>query len=96
VDMTKIWDDSNGRLYLWALASTTIGVNLQLLASALGLVDQRQDPFSILSRGFDYINRFFMATEPSIYTHQIRIDDSNTARFDAESAQMLDQSAWLA
>ena len=96
VDLAKNWDDSNGREQLWALASTTIGVNLHLLGFSLGAAGQRQDPFSITARGFDFFNRFFVNAEPSgASASAVRIDDSNTARWDADSAAVLNVSPWF-
>jgi len=63
VDPKNALDDSAGRSVIWGLASTTIGATLHEMGHTFGL-PHANDPFCIMSRGFDYFNRFFCPYEP--------------------------------
>jgi hypothetical protein len=96
IDRGRIFDDSNGRGRLWALASTTIGVSLHLLCKTWGLEGLGYDPFSIMSRGFDYFSRHFVAFEPVAGTSaRLALVDSNSVRFDPQSAKRISECAWF-
>lgn len=64
VDGTQIFDDSNGRSTVWALASTTLGATLHELGHCYTL-PHCDDPFCVMTRGFDYLNRAFTVEEPA-------------------------------
>jgi hypothetical protein len=97
VDDTLIWDDTNGRSTLWALASTTIGAVLHELGHTFGLEHQMFDPMSIMSRGFDYFDREFILQEPPARGHSedVQVTDSSTAHWDTASAAKLTDSPWF-
>lgn len=96
VERTRIFDDSSGRGHLWALASTTIGVTLHLLCKTWGLEGLGYDPFSIMSRGFDFFSRHFVVLEPAIgHPNGMVVVDSNSVRFDAASAKHINECAWF-
>ncbi|HEY9682556.1 MAG TPA: hypothetical protein V6C86_13330 [Oculatellaceae cyanobacterium] len=96
VERTRIFDDSSGRGRLWALASTTIGVTLHLLCKTWGLEGVGYDPFSIMSRGFDFFSRHFVVLEPVAgHPSGMVVVDSNSVRFDAESAKQIKECAWF-
>lgn len=63
IDPTRTHDDSVGRSTYWALASTTMGATLHELGHTLDL-PHSPDPWDIMSRGFDYLNRAFTLVEP--------------------------------
>jgi hypothetical protein len=63
VDEGKTLDDSNGRRTVWANAATTFGAMAHEMGHTFGLPHTR-DPFSVMSRGFDFFNRTFTVDEP--------------------------------
>lgn len=62
VDPNRVSNDTVGRGTFWALASTTIGASLHELGHTFGL-PHSSDPFSVMSRGFDYFTRAFVMAE---------------------------------
>ena len=63
IDPTRVHDDSSGRNTYWGAASTTLGATLHEMYHTFGLPHCR-DRFAIMTRGFDYLNRFFTFHEP--------------------------------
>ena len=64
VDATQLSDDSAGRHTYWANDTTTSGAVIHELGHTLGFA-HNTDYTSIMYRGFDTWNRFFMASEPA-------------------------------
>lgn len=63
VDPTQLCDDSAGRGTVWANDATTAGALLHELGHTLGFPHD-QEYTSIMYRGFDTWNRYFMTSEP--------------------------------
>jgi hypothetical protein len=63
VNPKEFFSDSVGRHTYWANASTTIGAALHELGHTFGL-PHSQHPFDIMTRGIDYLNRFFTFADP--------------------------------
>lgn len=95
IDPGKHFDDSGNRGTIWASASTTLGATLHEMGHTFGL-PHSTDPFEIMSRGFDRLNRAFMpyepptATEPSVHFTQDQI-----AHFGPFFAARLNWSPWF-
>ena len=64
VDPKQVHDDSAGRHTWWGCASTTMGATLHEMGHTFGL-PHCTDRFGIMTRGFDYLNRFFTLHEPA-------------------------------
>lgn len=58
------FDDSAYRKAAWANAATTYGAMIHELGHTFGL-PHTNDPNCVMSRGFDHINRCFLAVEPA-------------------------------
>jgi len=63
VDPAKFFSDSVGRDTYWACASTTMGAALHELGHTFDL-PHSTDPLDIMTRGHDWLNRFFTLIEP--------------------------------
>jgi hypothetical protein len=82
VDAARSFDDSAGRSTYWGLAATTIGATLHETGHAFGL-PHSPEPFCIMSRGFDHINRRFTLVEAP-HAHRAEayaFPDGEVARF---------------
>jgi hypothetical protein len=67
VDGTLLHDDSAGRQRYWSNYATTLGATIHELGHCLSLPHPRAGS-TIMSRGFDYINRWFVGREPASAT----------------------------
>ncbi|HZV01887.1 MAG TPA: matrixin family metalloprotease [Planctomycetota bacterium] len=97
VDDKVLWDDSNGRSVFWGLAATTIGATLHEMGHTLGLAHS-PDPESVMSRGFDHLNRFFTVEEPPSKNARAAyaFKETEVTRWDPPFAGRLAGSPWLA
>ncbi|HEY0868102.1 MAG TPA: hypothetical protein VGE01_12020, partial [Fimbriimonas sp.] len=91
VDASRLYDDSNGRSVLWALASTGMGAVLHELGHTFLGWFHSDDPESIMSRGFDHLNRAFVAWEPpsKAAPEGVSFSPSQVARWDPYNASYL-------
>ncbi len=96
IDPRRQFDDSGGRGTVWALASTTMGAMLHEMGHTFGL-PHSLDPESIMSRGFDHLNRAFCVIEPGCKIHgqPLEFKPEELAHWDAASAKTLDDSPWF-
>jgi len=63
VDPTRSFDDSAGRSAYWSQVATQLGATLHETGHCFSL-PHSPDPFCIMSRGFDHLNRMFTLVEP--------------------------------
>jgi hypothetical protein len=63
IDPTLMFEDSARRGTVWANVSTALGAMLHEMGHTFGL-PHSADRYSVMSRGFDYFNRWFSAIEP--------------------------------
>jgi hypothetical protein len=96
IDPATAFDDSGGRHRMWGLAATTIGATLHELGHALGLPHSPVRT-SVMSRGFDQINRMFILTEPARAADQppLRPKPEEAANFDRVSSERLAYTHWF-
>jgi len=96
IDPTRVHDDSSGRGTYWGAASTTIGATLHEMYHTFGLPHCR-DRFAIMTRGFDYLNRFFTFEEPASARRlkPFAFDPGKQARIAEVSASYLRWSPWF-
>lgn len=96
VDDTKIWDDSAFRGTLWGLCATTLGATMHEMGHSFTL-PHSPDPESIMSRGFDHLNRFFTIHEPPAKGARdiIKFNENQVARFESWSAVRLRYCGWF-
>jgi hypothetical protein len=63
LDAQATFEDSNNRKTIWANVATALGAWWHELGHTLGLPHSK-DPYSLMSRGFDFFNRNFSIIEP--------------------------------
>ena len=96
VDPKQVHDDSAGRHTWWGCASTTIGATLHEMGHTFGL-PHCTDRFGIMTRGFDYFNRFFNLHEPPSGRRlkPFAFGSADEARFADVSSSYLRWSRWF-
>lgn len=96
VDPATTFDDSSGRSVIWGLASTTLGATIHEIGHCFGL-PHCADPFCIMTRGFDHLNRAFAVIEPpsAQSAAPVSFDDDEIARFCKSCARTLARCDWL-
>jgi hypothetical protein len=96
VDPTKVHDDSAGRHTWLGCASTTMGATLHEMGHTFGL-PHCTDRFGIMTRGFDYLNRFFTLYEPPSGRRlkPFEFEPEDEAKFADVSSSYLRWSRWF-
>jgi hypothetical protein len=96
VDPATTCDDSAGRSTIWGLASTCIGAVMHEMGHTFGL-PHTNDPYCIMSRGFDHMNRCFTVIEPKSGRSEepIRFKPEETAHWSPYYAAQLAQHRWF-
>jgi hypothetical protein len=91
LDPRLLYDDAMGRGNLWGLASTGMGAVIHELGHTFVGAEHSADPESIMSRGFDHFNRFFLPVEaPSqIAAEPHSFADNEVVRWDPYNASLL-------
>lgn len=97
IDPKQVMSDSVGRHTFWGAASTTMGATLHELAHTFGLPHTRE-PYDIMTRGFDYLNRAFTFVDPPCAgrAEAVEFKDEEVACFAPISAAALAPSRWFA
>lgn len=96
VDTNKSHDDSAYRGSYWGVASTTIGACLHETGHTLGL-PHIEDPYDIMSRGFDRFNRFFTSYEPKSLRNKeiVKFKDEERAHWAPYYAAQFSVHPWF-
>lgn len=96
IDPKVSFDDSGRRGTYWASASTTLGAVMHEMGHTFGL-PHSTDPMSIMSRGFDHLNRAIVLTEPPAKgkTEPVKFASNEVAHWDLYSSAWLNWSPWF-
>jgi len=96
IDTSKSHDDSAYRGTFWGVASTTIGACLHETGHTFGL-PHIEDPYDIMSRGFDRFNRFFTSYEPKSLRNKeiVKFKDDERAHWAPFYAAQLAVHPWF-
>jgi hypothetical protein len=96
IDPKKQFEDSRFRETVWANVSTAFGATLHELGHTFGL-PHSPDSRSVMSRGFDFFNRSFMAYEPPYKGHDQEepVLPDMVTRWDPFFAARLNWSPWF-
>ena len=96
IDPSLMFEDSGRRYTVWANVSTAYGAMLHELGHTFGL-SHSADRFSVMSRGFDFLNRWFMAIEPPTKSESKGKTPSSEERmrWDPFSAALLNLNPWF-
>ncbi|HEY0868597.1 MAG TPA: matrixin family metalloprotease, partial [Fimbriimonas sp.] len=96
IDPKKNFEDSRFRETVWANVSTALGATLHELGHTFGL-PHSPDPQSVMSRGFDYFNRSFMAYEPPYKGNdkEMPVQPNQRTKWDPFFAARLNWNPWF-
>jgi hypothetical protein len=96
LDPNATFDDSNSRRTIWANVSTAWGAMAHEMGHTFGL-PHSNDPFSVMSRGFDYLSRTFVVEEaPQARNDAWRpINPDEHSRWDKFSAAKLNWNPYF-
>lgn len=96
VDTTKMLDDSAYRKTVWSNVSTAWGAIAHEMGHTFGL-PHSNDPYSVMSRGFDYFSRTFVVEEApqARQTSWVAVKPDEHSRWDAYSAAKLNWNPYL-
>jgi len=96
IDTSLGLDDSAYRSTIWGSCSTTIGAVLHEMGHTFGL-PHTNDPQGIMSRGFDFTNRWFVMTEPPSGRNKepFTITPEQRPRWSKAWAAILNVSPWF-
>jgi hypothetical protein len=97
VDVTRVWDDSVGRSVKWGLASTTMGAVLHEAGHALGMPHPEYSNRDIMSRGFDHLNRWFIAEEAVSGRNKepLKVTEDMLTHWHVDHAQRFSTHPWF-
>ncbi|AIE88078.1 matrixin family metalloprotease [Fimbriimonas ginsengisoli] len=96
LDPNQTFDDSAFRRTVWANVSTAWGAMAHEMGHTFGL-PHSNDPFSVMSRGFDYVNRTFVVEEAprAGVDHWVAVKPDEHSRWDKYSAAKLNWNPYF-
>lgn len=96
IDTSKSHDDSAYRSTFWGVAATTIGATLHETGHTFGF-PHIDDPYDIMSRGFDHFNRFFTSYEPKSLRNKeiVKFNENERAHWAPFYAAQLSVHPWF-